>query len=164
MDWDGRNFTEAEIAAAEPEQFPEFLRMEGRVTLVYGAERLEVGDELSYALQELGTVALQLLTDGQAVFAGYANEQEYTFIRSGDMLEIICAYRGEKINGITVPADDSLAALFDVGQRWCALLSRLASDNLTPLEIEYICQSFEDKTEEFRAHQASHMVKSATKC
>ena len=86
---DGTEFTEAQMAAADPGTFPDFVGMDGRVTLVHGGDRFDVGDTLLYAVTELcGTIVPQLAADGEAVYGAIAHEEELTFTLSGETIEI----------------------------------------------------------------------------
>lgn len=122
---DGTQFSEADLAKATAGQFPGFSGIDGSLTLTCGGKSFSFGDNLLYVMTELCTViAPQLTSDGSAEYFGFSHEEEITLTRSGDVIEISSAYR----QGVSLPADATIAALADAAQRFAAMLPNLWTD------------------------------------
>ena len=75
--------------AQSPERFPNYTRLEGIVTFVVGAERVEMEDSLFYLLPTLAFEMLpELLETGQSVLELYASPEHFAFSSDGTVVTV----------------------------------------------------------------------------
>ncbi len=125
LDRNDRTVAEAEIPGLGPDAVWPLSRQEGTVSLHHAGHREDFGDDLSYLISMLCTdLPARLRDDGEVIHAGFANPEVVTFTRAGPKVTLSGEYRSP----VDYPAQELIAALASVAQRFPAMLAALWPD------------------------------------